>query len=59
MKVIFIVWLVLALLVSVFVVAALMRSSQLSQKEGLHESYEDWQINEPTQELYSRQAEQP
>lgn len=51
MKVFFIIWLVLALVVSVFVVAALMRSSQLSQQEGLDESYDDWQITEPTQKL--------
>lgn len=59
MKVFFIVWLVLALVVSVFVVAALMRSSQLSQQEGLDESYDDWQITEPTQKVFTRQAEQP
>ena len=58
MKTIFIIWLILALLTSVLVVAALMLSSRLSQEEGLSESYEDWEAANQTQELYRRQAEQ-
>ncbi|WP_420631902.1 hypothetical protein [Candidatus Leptofilum sp.] len=57
MKTFFIIWLILGLIVSVFVVAALMRSSQLSQQEGISESYEDWKAPEQAQELYPRQAE--
>lgn len=57
MKLFFIIWLILALVVSVFVIAALMRSSQLSQEEGISESYEDWEAVEQAQELYPRQAE--
>ena len=58
MKTIFIIWLILALLTSVLVVAALMLSSRLSQEEGLSESYEDWEAANQTQKLYRRQAEQ-
>ncbi|GJM40279.1 MAG: hypothetical protein DHS20C20_05610 [Ardenticatenaceae bacterium] len=57
MKIFFIIWLVLALIVSVFVVAALMRSSQLSQEEGISESYDDWEAPEEARELFPRQAE--
>jgi len=60
MQTIIIVWLVLGFLTSIFVVAALMLSSRISQEEGLSESYEDWEEKEAevTQEMYPRQAEQ-
>ena len=57
MKIFFIIWLILSLVVSIFVIAALMRSSQLSQEEGLSESYENWEEPKRAQELYPRQAE--
>ncbi|WP_420644399.1 hypothetical protein [Candidatus Leptofilum sp.] len=57
MKIFFIIWLILGLIVSIFVVAALMRSSQISQEEGLSESYEDWEAPDQAQELHPRQAE--
>ena len=60
MQTIIIVWLVLAFLASILVIAALMLSSRLSQEEGLSESYDDWEAKETeaAQEMYPRQAEQ-
>ncbi len=60
MQTIIFVWLILGFLTSIFVVAALMLSSRISQEEGLSESYEDWDEKEAevTQEMYPRQAEQ-
>ena len=58
MKIIIIVWLILAVLTSLLVVAALMRSSQLSQQEGVSESYEDWEERNQAQEIYQPQTEQ-
>lgn len=58
MKTIIIVWLILAVVTSLFVVAALMLSSRLSQKEGLSESYEDWEEKNQAQEMYRPQTEQ-
>lgn len=60
MQTIIIVWLILGLLASILVVAALMLSSRLSQEEGLSENYDDWEAKEAevTQEMYPRQAEQ-
>ena len=58
MKIIFIIWLILAILTSIFVVGALMLSSRISQEEGHSESYEEWEAANQTQELYQRQAEQ-
>ena len=60
MQTFIIVWLILGLLASILVVAALMLSSRLSQEEGLTESYEDWEEKEAevVHEMYPRQAEQ-
>ncbi|MCA9943270.1 MAG: hypothetical protein KC449_07290 [Anaerolineales bacterium] len=58
MKTFIIIWLILSILASILVVAALMLSSRLSQEEGISESYEDWEASEPVQEMYPRQAEQ-
>ncbi|MCA9138759.1 MAG: hypothetical protein KDB00_18435 [Planctomycetales bacterium] len=58
MKILIIVWLILAVLTSLFVVSALMLSSRLSQEEGLSESYEDWEEKNQAQELYRPQTEQ-
>lgn len=60
MQTIIIVWLLLSLLASILVIAALMLSSRLSQEEGLSESYDDWEEKEAevAQEMYPRQAEQ-
>ena len=58
MKTFIIIWLVLGVLTSLLVIAALMLSSRLSQEEGLSESYEDWEAPESAQEMYPRQAEQ-
>ena len=58
MKILIIVWLILAVLTSLFVVSALMLSSRLSQEEGLSESYEDWEEKKQAQELYRPQTEQ-
>ncbi|MCA9918133.1 MAG: hypothetical protein KC445_09280 [Anaerolineales bacterium] len=57
MKIILIIWLTASLLVSILVIAALMRSSQLSRREGLSESYDDWEQSETRPEVYSRRAE--
>ncbi len=60
MQTIIIVWLILSLLASILVVAALMLSSRLSRQEGLSESYDEWEAKESeiAQEMYPRQAEQ-
>lgn len=58
MKTLVIIWLVLGLLASILVVAALMLSSRLSQEEGVSESYEDWEAPEVVQDPYPRQVEQ-
>jgi hypothetical protein len=60
MQTIIIIWLILGFLTSILVVAALMLSSRLSQKEGVTESYEDWEEKEAevAPEMYPRQAEQ-
>lgn len=58
MKTVLIIWLILALLTSIFVVAALVLSSRISEEEGVEESYEDWEAPESVQEIYPRQAEQ-
>ncbi len=60
MQTIIIIWLILGLLASILVVAALMLSSRLSQEEGLTESYDDWEEKEAevAHEMYPRQAEQ-
>jgi hypothetical protein len=62
MQTIVIVWLILAILASIFVVAALMLSSRISQDEGVVENYEDWEAAEVSaevvQEVYPQQAEQ-
>ncbi len=60
MQTIIIVWLILGLLTSILVIAALMLSSRISQEEGLTESYDDWEEKEAevAQEMYPRQAEQ-
>ncbi|GJM41980.1 MAG: hypothetical protein DHS20C20_22620 [Ardenticatenaceae bacterium] len=57
MKTFIIIWLILGLLTSILVVAALMLSSRLSQEEGLSESYDDWETPEVAPEMYPRQAE--
>ena len=57
MKTVIIIWLILGFFTSILVVAALMRSSQLSQDEGLVENYDDWEAKEVAQELYPQQAE--
>lgn len=59
MQTIIIVWLLLSLLASILVIAALMLSSRLSRQEGLSESYDDWEAKEAevAQEMYPRQAE--
>ena len=59
MKIFLIVWLILGLVVAVFVIAALIRSSQISQQNGLSESYDEWQVKESARERYPRQVEQP
>jgi hypothetical protein len=60
MQTIIIIWLILGLLASILVVAALMLSSRISQAEGLTECYDDWEEKEAevAQEMYPRQAEQ-
>jgi hypothetical protein len=60
MQTIIIIWLILGLLASILVVAALMLSSRISQEEGLTECYDDWEEKETevAQEMYPRQAEQ-
>ena len=58
MQTIIIIWLILGFLTSILVVAALMRSSQLSQEEGLVEQYDDWEAKEIAPEMFPRQAEQ-
>jgi hypothetical protein len=62
MQTIVIVWLILAILASIFVVAALMISSRISQDEGVVENYDEWesaQVSaEVTQKVYPQQAEQ-
>lgn len=58
MKIIIIIWLVLGLLTSILVIAALMRSSQISQQEGIEENYDHWEVPEAAPELHPRKAEQ-
>ncbi len=58
MQTIAIVVLILGVLASLFVVAALMLSSRLSKAEGLVEEYDDWEASEMVQEAIPRQAEQ-
>lgn len=57
MKIILVIWLIFSILVSILVIAAFMRSSQLSQHEGVTENYEDWDKAETTQELFPHRAE--
>lgn len=58
MQTLVIIWLILGLLTSILVVAALMLSSRLSQQEGVSENYDDWEAPEVVKEIYPRQAEQ-
>lgn len=58
MKTFIILWLILGLFASIFVVATLMLSSRLSQEEGLSENYEDWKTKESAPEMYPPQVEQ-
>jgi len=65
MQTIVIVWLILAILASIFVVAALMISSRISQDEGVVENYDEWESaqvsaeasTDVTQRVYPQQAE--
>ena len=58
MQTIVLIWLILGLLASIIVVAALMLSSQISREEGVSESYESQETSEVVREIYPRQAEQ-
>lgn len=58
MQTILIVWLILGILTSIFVVAALMMSSKISQEEGITENYDEWEAPDIVQDVYPRQAEQ-
>lgn len=58
MQTIFIIWLILGFLASILIIAALMLSSQKSQKEGLSENYDDWEATKQAKEIYRPQAEQ-
>lgn len=58
MQTIFIIWLILGGLASIFVVAALMLSSRISQDEGLVESYDEWEASEAAPNAIPQQAEQ-
>ncbi len=57
MQTIIIIWLILAILASIFVVAALMLSSRIGQGEGVIENYDDWEVAEVAQEICPQQAE--
>jgi Na+-transporting NADH:ubiquinone oxidoreductase subunit NqrC len=58
MQTVVIIWLIVSLLASILVVAALMLSSRISQTEGVSENYDEWEAPEVAQEIYPRQAEQ-
>ena len=58
MQTIFIIWLILGGLASIFVVAALMLSSRISQDEGLVEDYDEWESSEAAPNIFPQQAEQ-
>ena len=58
MQTVVIIWLIVSLLASILVVAALILSSRISQTEGVSESYDEWEAPEVAQEIYPRQAEQ-
>lgn len=57
MQTILLIWLILGLLTSIIVVAALMLSSKISQEEGVTERYEHRETSEVVREIYPRQAE--
>lgn len=58
MQTIFIIWLILGGLASIFVMAALMLSSRISQDEGLVENYDEWESSEAAPNVIPQQAEQ-
>ena len=58
MQTFLIIWLIAAIIATILVIAALVLSSRISEEEGIAESYEDWEANEPAQEMNPRQAEQ-
>lgn len=57
METILVIWLVLGLLASIIVVAALMLSSRLSQEEGVSEKYVKPETSEVVREIFPRQVE--
>lgn len=58
MQTVVLIWLMLGLVASIIVVAALMLSSHISQDEGVSESYDDQETSEVVREIYPRQVEQ-
>lgn len=57
MQIILLIWLMLGLLASIIVVAALMLSSRISQEEGVSERYEHRETSEVVREIYPQQVE--
>ncbi|MCA9954763.1 MAG: hypothetical protein H6657_03845 [Ardenticatenaceae bacterium] len=56
MQNILLIWLILGLITSVIVVAALMLSSRISQEEGVSEKYDCRETSEVVREIYPRQV---
>lgn len=56
MQTLLVLWLILGLLASIIVVAALMLSAKISRKEGVTESYENRETSEVVREMYPRRV---
>lgn len=56
MQTLLVLWLILGLLASIIVVAALMLSAKISREEGVTESYENQETSEVVREMYPRRV---